>query len=233
MLKIIIIEDDPIIAFDLKSVVQASGNQVIAVYHSYSEIESVNFTDIDLALLDINLNDSKDGIDIGLILKKKFRIPCIFITSYYDQKTIERAKVVAPLAYILKPYEEQDILVNLELSKMKIQTYKTAKDSIIDTFLVKSGGSKVRVNTNDILYAQAFDMYCHLYTTERRFTVSSTLKEVTEKLAGPNFIRIHKSFLINLRAIDSVTSKKVLIKHSEIPIGRTYKKILFDTFKKF
>ncbi|MFK8046112.1 MAG: LytR/AlgR family response regulator transcription factor [Crocinitomicaceae bacterium] len=231
-MNIIIIEDDPLIAFDIKTIVESTDFKVIHVFHKAESIAVIDFEKIDLAILDINLNGSIDGIDIGKLLIEKHQIPSIFITSYYDQKTIKRAKEVMPLAYILKPYEEKEVLINLELSKSKIiNRVEKQKENEIP-FYIKVNGKQIKILSSDILYAKAYDIYCHLYTKDKRYTLSSTLKDLTEKLVSFKFLRVHRSFLINTKYIDGITADHVLIKEQQIPVGRTYKKMLANHIHK-
>jgi DNA-binding LytR/AlgR family response regulator len=225
-IKLIIVEDDPLIAFDIKGIVEEKDYEVVGVFHTAADAMNAMPLEFDIALLDINTDGERDGIELGISLRAKYNKPCIFITSYYDQETIQKAKQANPLAYIIKPYEEQDIIANLELSKGKL----TADNRLSEPGLifVKTGSKLTKINPVDIDYAQAYDMYTHLYTGGRRITASQTLKEFEKIFSGFYFFRVHRSYMVNMDAIEGICEDEILIGEARIPIGRTYKKEFFD-----
>lgn len=231
MKNIIIVEDDPLIAYDLKSILSSNGYSVEAVFHSAEDAIQFDFNsvNIDVALLDVNLGDGMDGTSLGLMLHEKYNLPSIFITSYYDEKTVLKAKLASPLAYIIKPYEEQDILTNLSLAVSRKP--ETAIVTNSEPIFVKSGSRLTKIIPEEILYVQAYDMYAHLFLEGKRITASQTLKEIEKLFKSFNFIRVHRSYLVNLNAIDGICEDEILINKQRIPVGRTHKKGLFDRIK--
>lgn len=109
-LKIVIVEDDAIIAMKISSDLEEAGHQIVGLEHnSERALDSIANQKPDLVLLDINIEGSRDGIEIGIILKEKYQTPFIFITAYSDPITLQRAKVAAPCAYLVKPYKSADL----------------------------------------------------------------------------------------------------------------------------
>ncbi|MEQ8575273.1 MAG: response regulator, partial [Fulvivirga sp.] len=103
--SVLIVEDEPLIADDLLYHLEDIGISTIEVALKYEEaLEKIQNTQFDLALLDVNLSGNRDGIDLANFIKRQQSLPFIFITSYYDQDTLNRAKETDPLAYILKPF---------------------------------------------------------------------------------------------------------------------------------
>jgi AmiR/NasT family two-component response regulator len=70
----------------------------------------------DIVLLDINLGSNIDGIDIAEIINKRYQIPFIYLTSYADRSTVDRAKHTRPMGYIVKPFDERDLFTTLEIA---------------------------------------------------------------------------------------------------------------------
>jgi len=118
-MNILIVEDEIVVAMDLKDLVSKSGFNVIGIATTDQEVESFLAKEqIDLFLCDINLEDSqKDGIDIVSLT----HIPTIYITAYCDEYTIQRAVKTEPLGYIIKPFKEDELNVNLSLAKYKLE----------------------------------------------------------------------------------------------------------------
>lgn len=112
---ILVVEDETIIALDIKEVLEGEGYDVITVKTVEKAIEIINDEKPCLVLLDVNLKQDKDGIDLGNYLLKNDKIPYIYITSYSDKLTIDRIKVTRPHGYIAKPFKTVDIIATVEI----------------------------------------------------------------------------------------------------------------------
>lgn len=231
--KITIVEDDPLIALDLQEVLEEHGYEILGVYHSGEKaLEEIN-AKTDLALLDINLEGLMNGIELGLELKKK-KIPVIFITSYYDEKILMKAKDADPMAYIIKPFEEHDVIANIKLAMSKMSndgTQKTQAEDQEKPVFVKANSKMVRIIPEDIQYIEAYDIYSNIFIDGKRITVSHTLKNIHEILNFPFLIRVHRSFIININKVKSICDDEIMIDDYRVPIGRTYKKEFFDAVR--
>ena len=120
--KILIVEDEPLIAQDLSIIVEKAGYQVIGIANDGSRaLDLLHLHKPDLALLDIALDVTLSGIDIARIINDKYQIPFIFITSFSDRYTLEKVKDVYPQGYIVKPFKKKDILANIEIALHRSQ----------------------------------------------------------------------------------------------------------------
>lgn len=129
-IKILIIEDETIVALDIKRIVKSLGYEVTDTVTNFeSAINSVEKNRPDIILSDINLNSDKNGIDIIETIQKKDFIPTIYITAYSDELTIQRAIKTNPMGYILKPFRKDDIKSALLLTIYKLQNEKIEKNS--------------------------------------------------------------------------------------------------------
>jgi DNA-binding NarL/FixJ family response regulator len=116
-LKILIVEDEPIIAEDIAALVERNDFVVSAiVYTKENALQELNTNLPDLVLLDINLNGEMDGLLIAEKINEQFNIPFIFITSYSDKSTLEKAKYTEPSGYIVKPFNEAVLYSTLEIA---------------------------------------------------------------------------------------------------------------------
>ncbi len=116
-IKILIVEDDPLIAADIEQCLNNIDFQVSSVvYNTEDAVHQLEKNTPDAVLLDINLGEITDGIDIADLINKKFQLPFLYITSHADRQTIERAKKTQPAGYIIKPFDERDILAGLEIA---------------------------------------------------------------------------------------------------------------------
>lgn len=105
--KILVVEDEPLIAMDIKGILGRNEYRVVGVAHdSEVALDMIYNRQPDLILMDINIDGSKDGIEIAEIVKERYNIPVIYLTSYSDDDTLERAEKTLPYAYVVKPFEE-------------------------------------------------------------------------------------------------------------------------------
>jgi PAS domain S-box-containing protein len=118
--KILIVEDEPIVALDEKKQVESFGYKVLDIVTTGEEaVVEIEKTLPDLVLMDINLEGKMDGIEVAEALKERFDIPVVFITAHSEVDTLQRAKITAPYAYLIKPYREKDLKVAIEIALYK------------------------------------------------------------------------------------------------------------------
>lgn len=116
-IRILIVEDEPIIAEDIASLVEKNDFVVSAiVYTKANALQELDTNLPDLVLLDINLNGEMDGLLIAEKINEQFNVPFIFITSYSDKSTLEKAKYTEPSGYIVKPFNEAGLYSTLEIA---------------------------------------------------------------------------------------------------------------------
>lgn len=122
-IKVLVVEDEPMIAMDIEQTLTNIDFTVSALAHTFaSALQQLETNAPDIILLDVNLNDEKDGIDIGTIINEKYKLPFVYLTSYADKITLERAKKTRPAGYIVKPFEEKDLLAGLEIALYNFST---------------------------------------------------------------------------------------------------------------
>jgi DNA-binding NarL/FixJ family response regulator len=116
-LKILIIEDEPVIAENISMYLNNADFTVSGI--AYDDEEAMNQlrnNTPDAVILDINLDSAIDGIQIADYINKNLQLPFLFLTSYSDKETLQRAKVVEPSGYIVKPFNGQTLLASLEIA---------------------------------------------------------------------------------------------------------------------
>jgi PleD family two-component response regulator len=115
-IKILVIEDENIVALDLKNQLETLGYEVCAMISNGEEaIERVGELKPDLILMDIMLKGELDGVQTAEKIKESHNIPIIYLTAYSDEKTLKRAKITEPYGYLLKPFEERELHTNIEI----------------------------------------------------------------------------------------------------------------------
>lgn len=122
--RILIVEDESIVALDMASRLRRLGYDVIGIAASGDEAIHLANSSIDLALMDIRLRGGIDGIETAQYLRENFGIPVVYLTAYADEVTLQRAKFTEPLGYLVKPFEERELHSTLEMACYKIKMDK-------------------------------------------------------------------------------------------------------------
>jgi DNA-binding LytR/AlgR family response regulator len=128
--KIIVVEDESIVAKDIQNTLIKLGYEVPAIASTHSAaIERIKEHKPDLVFMDIKLKGNSDGVEIAAEIKEEFDIPVIFLTSFVDKNTLERAKITEPYGYIVKPFNETDLRTAVEIALYKYSRDKEMKQS--------------------------------------------------------------------------------------------------------
>jgi len=118
--KILIVEDERIISEDIKKRLQKLGYSVPSIARSGEEaVHKARVLNPDLVLMDIVLEGEMDGIEAAAHIKSLCEIPIVYLTAYADQKTLERAKITEPYGYILKPFDDRDLHITIDIGLHK------------------------------------------------------------------------------------------------------------------
>lgn len=130
MVKILVVEDEHIVAMDLMTRLRNLGYEVPDSASSGEEaIEKAGRWRPDLVLMDIFLNGEMDGVQAAGRIRSQYNIPIIYLTAYADSSTLQRAKVTEPFGYVLKPFEERELLTTIEMALYKYRIEQRLMDS--------------------------------------------------------------------------------------------------------
>ena len=238
--RILIVEDNVIIADDMQSMLEEIGYEIVSSVMAFEQaVKVLAENEVDLVLIDIVLASDKTGIDLGKHIRDKYNIPFVFITSNSDRATVESAKLVKPNGYLVKPFEQQDLYTAIEIALSNFSESgshdsstnfdsqseeNTSSSGILkDSIFVKKQHLYYRIPFKDIMYIKADNVYLEVYTKEQMFLVRSPLKDYLEKLPSNSFFRSHKSYIINVEHVMAVNAKDVLIGDELIPISKNFK----------
>ena len=127
--NILVVEDEKIVALDIKNRLIDFGYNVPAIVSSGEDaVEKAGDLLPDLILMDIMLKGDMDGIEAAEQIHELYDIPIVYLTAYADEKTLERAKVTEPFGYILKPFEERELRTNIEIALYKHRMERKLKE---------------------------------------------------------------------------------------------------------
>ncbi|WP_224482993.1 LytR/AlgR family response regulator transcription factor [Robertkochia aurantiaca] len=243
LIKILIVEDNVIIADDMQSMLEEIGYDIVANVVDYeSAVEALSNNEVDLALVDIILATEKTGIDVGKYIRENCNIPFIFVTSNSDKATVENAKTVKPNGYLVKPFEQQDLFTSIEIALSNFnetnlsqagETNNSQDDHVSNSVLrnsifVKKNQHYHRIPFDDIHFVKADNVYLEVNTADKTYLVRSALKDYLEKLPSHQFYRAHKSYIVNLDHIQAINSRDIVINGQTIPISKDFKDFILS-----
>jgi len=224
-LNIYIVEDEPLIVSTIEVALRKQGFYAIGDAEDFNTaLKDIERLKPDLTLIDIQLSGEKDGVDLATELDKRHK-PYLYLSSQTDPNTIERVKHTNPLGYIVKPFTETGLRTNIELAW---HNYKDAKQHYLT---IKHEGRLHRINQSTISYLKAYDNYCYVITQTDTFLVPHTLKHVSEQLESEDFIKAHRSYVVNLSHITSVDKNTITLKNDTIPVSASHKNLVVSKLK--
>ncbi len=127
--KILVAEDSLIVNQHIKHALESGGHAVVSVYSGKEAVAAASREVPDLILMDIMMETNSDGIDAAFEIKQELDIPIIFLTALTDEPTIEKAKFSLPYGYVVKPFNEAELLSNIDVALYKAQAEKKIKEN--------------------------------------------------------------------------------------------------------
>ncbi|GAB4019951.1 LytR/AlgR family response regulator transcription factor [Spirosoma koreense] len=234
-LKLLVVEDDMIIAANIALQLTKLGYEVSGIVPRGEEaILHAETNRPDLILLDISLKGALDGIDTAHAIHQQWNIPIIYVTANTDEETFNRAKKTHPYAFISKPIRAIELqrAIELAISRLASEHHATvgpAPDApfvLSDRIFVRNREKIIKIFIADILYVEADRNYCHLYTAGKEYLLTTTLKVMEDKLPTNYFVRVHRSYLVNLTQVDEVAEGYIGIKGKTIPLSHNLREAL-------
>lgn len=231
-MKCIIIDDEPIAREGLKLLVEEiSSLQVIAKFsNALTAIDFLINNKVDLIFLDIEM-PGLSGLEFAEKIDKN---TLTIFTTAYSQYALKSYDLQA-IDYLLKPIQKDRLLQAI----IKAQTYKDFQSTAVTAVdvadkeqytFIKSERKFYKVLHRDIQYIEGLKDYCIVHTTDQKLITAMNLKSITQKITSADFIRVSKSYVVNIQHITSFDKHSIYIAQSEIPIGEIYKKTFFKKY---
>lgn len=227
-LNCIIIDDEPLAADLLASYAKKTlFLNLIGVFNSAVEgVKAIRENRVDLIFLDIQMPELS-GLEFAKILPKETKI--IFTTAF-SQYAIDGYKANA-IDYLMKPISYEDFLDASNRALDWFQTTHQAENASTDRFIfVKSEYKLVKIMFDDILYIEGVKDYVKIYLNNDHKPIMTlmNMKKIEESLPKPEFMRIHRSYIVHMKKIDGIDRFRIVIGDAILPISDSYKTILQD-----
>jgi two-component system response regulator LytT len=239
-INVLVVEDESIVSKDIQHSLKKLGYNVVGASATAEKaIELAKSENPDVVLMDIMLKGEMNGIEAANEIRKSCAIPVIFLTAYADESTLSKAKVTEPYGYILKPFKEIDLHTTIEMAiykhsrEQEIVKQRDLLFSLVENkeanqqgyVFVKSNSKLVKLKNEDIYYIEALKDYVVIHTLETRYTIHSTMKDIDAKMGKEYFIRVHRSFIVQLAKIATIEYPNLTLENilKSIPIGGSYR----------
>jgi PAS domain S-box-containing protein len=152
--RLLIVEDEGIVALNIQNRLQGLGYSVVATVSSGEEaIQVAGETRPDLILMDIKLDGNVDGIEAAAEINRLFHLPVVYLTAYTNDETLNRAKLTEPYGYILKPFEARDLCTTIEVALYKYQMEQQLREreQWLATTLKSIGDAVITTDTEGLV----------------------------------------------------------------------------------
>jgi DNA-binding LytR/AlgR family response regulator len=240
VIRILVVEDEPLYAEQLEAALQDLGYEPVGPAADARIAMALHRTEtIDLALLDVHLRGTTDGIALAGQLLAHRPIPIIFLTSHADRHTFERAQHLGPAAYLTKPVELEALSRALALAVHNFTAQRTAPEvaaaavpppagTLPDALFVKENGLLEKIRLSNVQSVMAEDKLCCLTLAERTVHVRMALRELVQYLPPEQFVQIQRSYYVNIEHIERLDPVRHLVQVGKqlLPVSRLYQEEL-------
>ena len=232
-----------IIAADISMQLTKLGYEVVGINaRGEDALDSIENNRPDIILMDIVLTGKMNGIEAAQIILDKYQIPVIFLTSNSDDATFQQAITAKPYAFISKPFQKSELERTIKLTLQRIAVEQesgpapASRDHVStmeDRLFIRYKNQLVKVLLSEILYGEADRNYSRIHTEKQTFLLSVPLRNIESQLPSGSFIRVHRSFVVNLKKVDAISEyyEYLTIQSHQVPIARRSKKEVVKRLK--
>ncbi len=236
-INVVILEDNPITAQDLKEILIENDINVLQTFYAAEDaLNNASNLQADIWLVDIKLKGQMTGIEFASQIGEFSKSPIIFLTANSDKNTVEEAISTGPASFLTKPFDDKDVIIAVELAfKKHILAHQQNINSgqQLPFVFLKSGKKFTKVPIEKISFLEADGSYCKVVTDDQEFTLSCNLNHFSSNISNGSFLRIHKSYAVNVDCITGIDNDYVFVDEKALPIGRVYKNEVKNMLKKF
>lgn len=240
-INVFIVEDSLEQSEALAEVLEAHNYNIVGVAHNFKDALATYVSkndSIDIAIVDIFLGEHPEGILFAETINTlpQTKKPFLFLTSSVDKKLFERAKATMPFNYMVKPFNELELLFSISRAMEKFYDQKEAftsdeQDTIVtqDYLYIQKGRSLKKVLITEIIYIEVEGRYCNIITEKGKFVILISLAKITQLLNPNVFGRASRNFVVNLLKIEEIYPNDHLIMLSgnhKVAFSDKYKDII-------
>ncbi|MFB9108089.1 LytR/AlgR family response regulator transcription factor [Flavobacterium gyeonganense] len=237
-INVLIVEDTTAESDALVKVLTDNNYNVVGIARTHQEALTLFYQNtIDIVVIDVFLDGKPDGITFAetINIVPDGQKPFVFLTSSKDRQIFERAKLTKPFSFLLKPFNELEILYALEMAVEKFyeQTnvfHSEDQNTVVsrDSLFIKKNKVLKKVQIKDILYIEVEDRYCNIITDAEKFVILISLTKIIQLLDAAKFCQTHRNYIVNLSKIEQIN-----VNDNLIILKGNHKITLSDKYKDF
>lgn len=222
-IKVLVVEDSALIAEDIAFKLGKHHFDVVEIFDKGEDaLEYLKKSQPDLVLLDIRLAGALDGISTGYMIQNIYSLPIIYLSDLADAQTLNRAKQTRPANYLTKPFNEADLVRAIDLAFSNFTTQAAVPGAQKpDHIFIKNDNSFVRILLKDILFLHADRSYCNIVTEEKTYVQSVSMNHVYEQINNKDFIRIHRSHVVNINKVTAIEGNLVKVGEHTLEMSKS------------
>lgn len=220
-LQCLIVDDEPPAHKVIENYIQKIDSLVLAgnCYSAADAINKLHSETIDIMFLDIDMPDIT-GLDLLRSLDKS---PDVILTTAYSQFALESYEL-GVVDYLLKPIRFERFLKSVNRI---IDKHQKKQSSNTDFIYVKVDGVQLKINFFDIHYIEAYGNYLKIHLSDKVIVTADVLAEFQKRLPEKMFVRIHRSYLINVNLVDKLAGNTIYLPKASLPVSHNHRDILF------
>lgn len=237
-INVLIIEDTTEQSDALVKILLQNNYNIAGVAQNFTEALKLFYEKaIDIIIIDVFLDGKPDGITFAesINIIPNVSKPFVFLTSSQDRQIFERAKLTKPFSFLMKPFNELEILYAIEMAIEKFYEQTNVflteeQDTVVsnDSLFIKKKNSLKKVVLTDILYIEVEERYCNIITEKEKFVILISLTKISDLLDKNKFIKTHRNTIVNTDKIE-----EIILADNLIILKGNHKINLSDTYKDF
>jgi len=230
---VLIVEDQVVISTSIAAMITDHGMEVIGICKTGEEAIAVaGQRTPDIVIMDIRLQGKLDGIQTAKALQEIERVPIIYLSDYTDKATVRKAKETNPANYLAKPFTETDLLRAIDIAIHNSNTSRAKIDSDEEFVFLKTGPQTYsKLQYNQIVYVEAERAYCKIHTHDHDHTLSISMGAVAEQLNPARFVKVHRSYIVNIRKITEFSGTEITVGDHKLPVSDQHRAELLARLK--
>jgi len=236
-INVLIIEDTASESDELKKVLIKNNYNVVGIATSFQDALTQFYSkSVDIVIIDVFLNGKPDGISFAetITTVPTALKPFVFLTFSKDRQIFERAKLTQPFSFLMKPFNELEVLYAIEMAVEKfyygsaIPTMEQNVPITNDFLFVKKKNSLKKIFLKEIVYVEVEERYCNIITEEEKFMIQISLTKILKILENFNFTRTHRNYIVNTEKII-----EIVLSDNLIVLQGNHKIVLSEKYKDF
>lgn len=242
-IKILVAENELLISEAIALTLEEAGYQVTGqVSLGEDAVIAAAYTQPDLVIMDIKLDGKMDGIAAASLIRKQKELAIIYLTDMDDKETMRRARHTNPAAYLLKPFNDRQLMASINVALFNLSHNRDAEPADVlvphddhyvvrDVFFIKNKkGNMEKVKLEDVNYIEASGAYTYIYTDTDKHTLIMSLNHVLDSITLRSFVRVHKSYGVNIEKVTEIKGNVLVLNKSEVPVGDKFKDAVMKHF---